>query len=146
MTRGRRSSLPVATNGPMEVRIRRKSEARKKCSAGSAGSFAGTVAEAAIDVKFHGSTRRREPRRTAVKDGTKDNASGARGESYGSGECGAGGFAREVGDGERGRRSDIGERDRLCSRNARKARDAYAKGPQRNGAERPGVARRRQRV
>jgi hypothetical protein len=46
----------------MEVRIRRKSEARKKRSAGSAGRFAGTVAEAAIDVKFHGSTGRRELR------------------------------------------------------------------------------------
>src|SRR5260370_18378808 len=145
MTMVRRSSVPVPTNVPMEVRIRRKSEARKKRWAGSAGRFAGTVAEAGIDVKFHGSPRRREPRRTAVKDGTKDNASGARGESYGSGECGAGGFAREVGDGERGRRSDIGERDRLCSRNARRARDAYAKGAERNGAEGYGGVRGRQR-
>src|SRR5260370_8740202 len=94
----RRSSLPVPTNVPMEGRIRRKSEARKKRSAGSAGSFAGTVAEAAIDVKFHGSTRRREPRRTAVKDGTKDKAAGPRGESDGSGAWGCGRFERSVRD------------------------------------------------
>src|SRR5258706_11687744 len=41
-----RSSLPVLTSVATEVRIRKKSDARKKRSAGSAGSFAGTVAEA----------------------------------------------------------------------------------------------------
>src|SRR5712671_5847183 len=41
-----RSSLPVLTKVPTEVRIRKKSDARKKRSAGSAGSLAGSVAEA----------------------------------------------------------------------------------------------------
>src|SRR5882672_1370010 len=41
-----RSSLPVLTKVPTEVRIRKKSDARKKRSAGSAGSLAGSGAEA----------------------------------------------------------------------------------------------------
>src|SRR5258707_8127595 len=41
-----RSSLPVLTKVPTEVRIRKKSDARKKRSAGSAGSFAESGTEA----------------------------------------------------------------------------------------------------
>ena len=41
-----RSSLPVLTSVPTEVRIRKKSDARKKRSAGSAGSFAESGTEA----------------------------------------------------------------------------------------------------
>src|SRR6267154_6027421 len=41
-----RSSLPVLTKVPTEVRIRKKSDARKKRSAGSAGSLAGSGTEA----------------------------------------------------------------------------------------------------
>src|SRR5712675_2536209 len=41
-----RSSLPVLTSVPTEVRIKKKSDARKKRSAGSAGSFAGSGTEA----------------------------------------------------------------------------------------------------
>src|SRR5713101_3357288 len=41
-----RSSLPVLTKVATEVRIRKKSEARKKRSAGSAGSFAVSGTEA----------------------------------------------------------------------------------------------------
>src|ERR1700746_2461704 len=53
-----KSSLPVLTKVPSAVRIRKNMEAWKKRSAGSAGSFAGSAAEAAMSVKFHGSTRR----------------------------------------------------------------------------------------
>src|SRR5258706_8978694 len=41
-----RSSLPVLTKVPTEVRIRKNSDARKKRSAGSAGSLAGSGTEA----------------------------------------------------------------------------------------------------
>src|SRR6266850_4070849 len=41
-----RSSLPVLTSVPTEVRIRKNSDARKKRSAGSAGSLAGSGTEA----------------------------------------------------------------------------------------------------
>src|SRR6266403_4661436 len=41
-----RSSLPVLTSVPTEVRIKKKSDARKKRSAGSAGSLAGSGTEA----------------------------------------------------------------------------------------------------
>src|SRR6266446_4277738 len=54
-----KSSLPVLTKVPSEVKIRKNMDARKKRSAGSDGGFAGSAAEAAISVKFHGSTRRR---------------------------------------------------------------------------------------
>src|SRR5713226_8513405 len=57
-----KSSLPVLTRVPSEVRIRKNMDARKKRSAGSAGSFAGSVAEAAISTKFHGNTPRCERR------------------------------------------------------------------------------------
>src|SRR4029077_577963 len=53
-----KSSLPVLTKVPSEVKIRKNMDARKKRSAGSAGGFAGSAAEAAMSVKFHGSTRR----------------------------------------------------------------------------------------
>src|ERR1700730_11751767 len=138
-----RSSLPVLTKVPIAVRIRKKSDARKYRSAGSAGSFAGIVAEAAIGVKFHGSTRLGRGPRTAANGGTKDNALRAGGECGGS-ECGTRGLAREVGDGERGRRDDVREWNCFCPRNTRKVRYGYAKGPQRNGVVRDGVTRRRQ--
>src|SRR6267154_4788567 len=41
-----RSSLPVLTKEPTEVRIRKNNDARKKRSAGSAGSLAGSGTEA----------------------------------------------------------------------------------------------------
>src|SRR6266849_7138015 len=128
-----KSSLPVLTKVPSEVRIRKNIDARKKRSAGSAGSFAGSVAEAAISVKFHGSTPRRGRRETAAKGGTKDNASGACGECGRNYECGARGFACEVGDGERRRRGDVKERNCLCTRHAWELRYVYAKGLQRDG-------------
>src|ERR1700676_4046670 len=73
-TQASRSSLPVLTNVAMEVRIRKKREARKKRSAGRVGSFAGIVAVAAMSLKFHGSTRRvscGEWGRTAVQKITR---------------------------------------------------------------------------
>src|ERR1700704_2764597 len=89
-----RSSLPVLTKVPIAVRISKKSDARKNRSPGSVGSFAGIVAEAAINVKFHGSTRLHRGPRTAVNGGSKDNALRAGGECSGGSECGARGFAR----------------------------------------------------
>src|ERR1700730_19309822 len=129
-----RSSLPVPIKVPSEVRIRKKSDARKNRSAGSAGSFAGTVAEAAISVKFHGSTRLGRGPRTAANGGTRDDALRAGGECGGS-ECGTRGLAREIGDGERGRRGDVREGDCFCPRNTRKVRSGWGKGTQRNGVE-----------
>src|SRR6266436_5406493 len=51
------------------------------------------------------------------------------------------GFAREVGDSQRRRRSDVRERNCLRTRHARKLRNGYAKGLQRDGVVRDGVAR-----
>src|ERR1700737_1520136 len=111
-----RSSLPVLTKVPIAVRIRKKSDARKKRSAGSAGSFAGIVAEAAIGVRFPRSPWRRGGPRTAANGGTKDNALRAGGECSGGSECGTRGLAREVGDGERRGSRDFGKWDCLCAR------------------------------
>ena len=94
-----RSSLPVLTKVPTEVRIRKNNDARKKRSAGSAGSFAESVAEA-MTRKFMLApveVNSREGKSAAVQ---KINASGARGKCGGRCECGARGFAREVGNGE----------------------------------------------
>src|SRR6267378_4308361 len=135
-----KSSLPVLTKVPSAVRIRKNMDAWKKRSAGSAGSFAGSVAEAAMSMKFHGSTRRRGGRRTAANGATKDNASRARGQRGRGRECGARGFACEVGDGQRRGRSDFRERNCLRTWHARKLRNGYAKGLQRDGVVRDVVA------
>jgi hypothetical protein len=74
------SSLPVLTSVATEVRIRKKSEARKKRSAGSAGRFAGSVAEAAMGAKFHGSTQMASKAASYCYIRRKDNASRAGGE------------------------------------------------------------------
>src|SRR5258707_14704793 len=89
-----KSSLPVLTKVPSEVRIRKKRDARKKRSAGSAGSFAGTVAEAAIGVKVHGSTPAAWTAGTAANGGTKDNASRVGGGGGWGCERRGGGFGR----------------------------------------------------
>src|SRR6266446_2210835 len=123
-----KSSLPVLTKVPSAVRIRKNMDAWKKRSAGSAGSFAGSVAEAAMSVKFHGSARRCGGRRTAANGATKDNASRARGQRGRRRECGARGLACEVGDGQRRRRNDVTERNCLRTWHARKLRNGYAKG------------------
>src|SRR6266852_1682698 len=136
-----KSSLPVLTKVPSEVRIRKNMDARKKRSAGSAGSFAGIVAEAAISVKSHGSTPRGRRPGMAAGGGTKDNASCSGCECGRGCECGARGFAREVGDSQRRGRSDVRERNCLCTWHARKLRNRYAKGPQRDGVVRDRVAR-----
>src|SRR5712671_5112762 len=53
------------------------------------------------DAKVYGSTRWGEQQGREARGGAKDNASGARGECGGRCQCGARGFAGEVGNGER---------------------------------------------
>src|SRR5260370_36348797 len=105
-----KSSLPVLTKVPSEVRIRKNMDARKKRSAGSAGGVAGIVAEAAISVNFHGNTPRGRRPGTAAHSGTKDNASCAGCECGRGCECGARGVAREGGGNQRRRERRGGER------------------------------------
>src|SRR5258706_11127441 len=65
-----RSNLPVLTSVPTEVRIKKKSDARKKRSAGSAGSLAGSGTEA-MTRKFMLALARvnsREGKSTAVQE------------------------------------------------------------------------------
>src|SRR5260370_40674310 len=105
-----KSSLPVLTKVPSAVRIRKNMDAWKKRSAGSAGSFAGSVAEAAMSVKLHGSTRRRGGRRTAADGATKDKAARAPGRGGRGRGCGARGAGGEGGDGQRSGRTQLRRR------------------------------------
>src|SRR5229473_3615884 len=68
-----RSSLPVLTSVPTEVRIRKKSDARKKRSAGSAGSFAvsGTEAMTRNFMVALADLNRREGKHAAVQKITR---------------------------------------------------------------------------
>src|SRR5258707_15559829 len=68
-----RSSLPVLTKVPTEVRIRKNNDARKKRSAGSAGSLAGSGTEA-MTRKFMvapAEVNSREGKSTAVQKITR---------------------------------------------------------------------------